>query len=206
LLLIAAKIFLDSIFDELIDSFIKDKIGIADNFCSSVLLNNLRKNLLSLYAENAFKAAGTGDSKLVNYDAQFRGDEIYWLDRKNENEHEHKFFDLMDSFIVYLNQTCYVGITAYEFHYARYDTGTFYKKHMDQFNQNDSRKFSMIMYLNYDWEAADGGELCIHHQDKDAQHISPTMGKSVFFKSDELAHEVLVTHKPRLSITGWLKV
>jgi SM-20-related protein len=31
-------------------------------------------------------------------------------------------------------------------------------------------------------------------------------GKSVFFKSSELVHEVLTTNKPRMSITGWLKV
>ena len=30
-------------------------------------------------------------------------------------------------------------------------------------------------------------------------------GKSVFFKSNELEHEVLVTYLPRMSITGWLK-
>jgi len=49
-----------------------------------------------------------------------------------------------------------------------------------------------------------GGELQIHHADH-LQNISPTNGKSVFFKSSELAHEVLLTHVPRMSITGWLK-
>jgi SM-20-related protein len=63
----------------------------------------------------------------------------------------------------------------------------------------------MIMYLNTDWILADGGELRIHHADKSIQNISPISGKSVFFKSSELMHEVLETHQPRLSITGWLK-
>lgn len=63
----------------------------------------------------------------------------------------------------------------------------------------------MIMYLNSDWQIDDGGELCIYNED-DCQHISPTQGKSVFFKSDELEHEVLLANKPRMSITGWLKV
>jgi SM-20-related protein len=61
------------------------------------------------------------------------------------------------------------------------------------------------MYLNADWQPADGGELCIYHTDR-LQHISPINGKSVFFKSNEMEHEVLITGKPRLSITGWLKV
>ena len=35
--------------------------------------------------------------------------------------------------------------------------------------------------------------------------LSPTNGKIVFFKSSELAHEVLLSNQPRMSITGWLK-
>ena len=84
-----------------------------------------------------------------------------------------------------------------------YEKGDFYKKHLDQFKNNDRRKFSFITYLNQNWTAADGGELLIHHQHAQ-QHISPKNGKSVFFKSNELPHEVLVTNKSRMSITGWL--
>jgi SM-20-related protein len=37
------------------------------------------------------------------------------------------------------------------------------------------------------------------------QAIAPIQGKTVFFKSDELQHEVLVTNERRFSVTGWLK-
>jgi SM-20-related protein len=60
----------------------------------------------------------------------------------------------------------------------------------------------MIMYLNID---VDGGELRIYQGNK-WQDITPNAGKSVFFKSNQLEHEVLITHLPRMSITGWLKV
>ena len=134
-----------------------------------------------------------------------RSDVIYWLDRKHNTTHENDFFDLVDAFVSHLNNTCYTGITGYEFHYALYEKGTFYKKHLDQFRNNDSRKYSMIMYLNDSWKEGDGGELNIHHTDS-VQSISPVNGKSVFFKSNELVHEVLMANKPRMSITGWLKV
>ena len=62
----------------------------------------------------------------------------------------------------------------------------------------------MISYLNSNWKDADGGELLIHQLDNN-QKISPTQGKTVFFKSNELVHEVLVTQNTRMSITGWLK-
>ncbi len=130
---------------------------------------------------------------------------ICWLDRIHNDEHENTFFDLIDNFISYLNSSCYTGITDYEFHYTRYPAGTFYKKHHDQFQNNTSRAFSMIMYLNANWQEKDGGELCLHHDDR-LQIISPLSGKCVFFKSNEMAHEVYQTNEPRLSITGWLKV
>lgn len=192
------------IFNTLIDSFIKDKVGITNNFLSVSLAAHLKDNLAKLYQNNLMRAAGTGNEVIISHDKLVRSDVIYWLDRNHNNLHENAFFDLMDSFVRYLNSTCYTGITGYEFHYTLYESGSFYTKHIDQFQQNGSRAFSMIMYLNADWKLGDGGELQIHHIDH-LQNINPTNGKSVFFKSSELAHEVLLTNVPRMSITGWLK-
>ncbi len=191
-------------FDDLIDSFIETKVGLAENFLSESLAAHLKDNLLALYSDQQLLAAAIGNNALLVHDAKIRSDKIYWLDRKHDNAFENNFFDLIDSFVSYLNRTCYTGITGYEFHYAMYEKGSFYKKHLDQFQNNKSRAFSMIMYLNTDWQEKDGGELCIHHSDH-LQMIAPVNGKCVFFKSSELEHEVLLTHAPRLSITGWLK-
>jgi Rps23 Pro-64 3,4-dihydroxylase Tpa1-like proline 4-hydroxylase len=68
-----------------------------------------------------------------------------------------------DHFILFLNSTCYTGITGYEFHYTLYEAGTFYKKHIDQFRNDKSRAYSMIMYLNAAWKEGDGGELFLGH-------------------------------------------
>ncbi|RBQ02279.1 2OG-Fe(II) oxygenase [Pedobacter miscanthi] len=195
---------MEKIFDCLIDSFIEDKVGIAENFLSISLAAHLKENLITLFENKKLLNAGIGNNVIVNQDKLIRSDVIYWLDRKHENQYENDFFDLMDEFVVYLNQTCYTGITGYEFHYTLYEKGTFYKKHIDQFQHNGSRQYSMIMYLNADWKPEDGGELRIYHADEE-QNISPDNGKSVFFKSSDLAHEVLLTNKQRMSITGWLK-
>jgi SM-20-related protein len=195
---------LDNIFNNLIDSFIETKVGITENFLSASLASNLKANLHALYADKQLKTAGIGNDSAFLQDKLIRNDKIYWLDRSHNDVHENSFFDLIDSFVAFLNRECYTGITSYEFHYALYEKGSFYKKHLDQFQSNKSRAFSMIMYLNTDWQPEDGGELCIYH-DTSTQIVSPLNGKCVFFKSSELAHEVLLTHKPRLSITGWLK-
>ena len=194
---------MENTFEILINSFIADRVGITENFLSPELAALLKANLSSLFRDGFLQAAGTGNNKMVAHDKSFRSDVIYWLDRKHDDVHENAFFDLMDKFVQHLNETCYTGITSYEFHYTLYETGSFYKKHLDQFKNNDSRKYSMIMYLN-DWKEDDGGELRIYHNGS-TQNISPSNGKSVFFKSSELPHEVMVTNKPRLSITGWLK-
>jgi SM-20-related protein len=196
---------LQTAFDCLIDTYIANQVGVAENFLTLSLAANLKGNLNELYSNQQLIAAGIGNNEKLTHDKLLRSDKIYWLDRAHNDVFENQFFDLIDTFVKYLNQTCFTGITGYEFHYAMYEKGSFYKKHLDQFRNNQSRAFSIIMYLNTDWKQSDGGELCIYHTET-TQLISPLNTKCVFFKSSELEHEVLLTHQPRLSITGWLKV
>lgn len=191
-------------FEDLIAGYLKDKVGISEHFLSDALCEHLKDNLLLLNDHNLMKSAGVGnDGKLIVNEA-IRSDAIYWLDKKHNNEYENEFFEKIEAFISYLNQTCYTNIKSYEFHYSLYEVGDFYKKHLDQFSDNSSRQFSLISYLNSDWKIKDGGELMVYQQDNN-QSIAPTQGKTIFFKSNELEHEVLVTNERRMSVTGWLK-
>ncbi len=191
-------------FETLISSFIENKIGIDEHFLSEKLSNHLKANLLLLQAQKLLLAAGTGNADKLTHNQKVRSDAIYWLDRKHENKYENEFFDQIEDFIKYLNSSCYTGIRSYEFHYSLYEAGSFYKKHVDQFKNNSGRKYSLISYLNADWKKEDGGELCIHQLPHN-QKIAPTQGKTIFFKSNELEHEVLLTNQTRMSVTGWLK-
>ncbi len=191
-------------FEILIASYLENKIGISEDFLSDELANNLKENLLLLHNNQQLLAAGTGNDKKLVHNAKVRSDVIYWLDKKHNNIYENAFFEKIEAFIAYLNQTCYAGITGYEFHYSLYEKGSFYRKHLDQFQDNSSRQFSMISYLNTNWKSKDGGELLIHQANINHK-INPTQGKTVFFKSNELEHEVLETNERRMSITGWLK-
>lgn len=198
-----STLYLSHHFESLINSYIISKIGIQDHFIPPELASSLRYNLQNLFSRNKFHLGGTGND-IIDDSKVFRGDSIHWLDRKHEDTFENMFFDLIDAFVLYLNEYCYAGIKSYEFHYTLYPVGSFYKKHLDQFRNNDSRQFSMIIYLNADWHKNDGGELKVY-KDSKSHLISPTSGKLVFFKSSELEHEVLITNKERISITGWLK-
>ena len=191
-------------YDCLIDSYLENIVGIAKHFLNTELTANLKANLMRLFASEQLQKAGIGNNSKLIKNEQIRTDKIYWLDRKHEDIFENDFFDLIDDFVLYLNRTCYTGITDYEFHYALYEKGSFYKRHLDQFKDNNRRAFSMIFYLNIDWKIGNGGELCIYNLDK-TQTVSPENGKCVFFKSDELEHEVLISQTTRMSVTGWLK-
>jgi len=191
-------------FEDLISTFLEKGIGVSNNFLSTDLALQLKLNLVTLYNQKALKRAGIGNGYVSTKDKKIRRDKIFWLDKKDNNETELLFFELIDSFVLYLNSTCFTGIKSYEFHYALYEKGAFYKKHIDQFKSVNGRAFSMIMYLNEGWVKENGGELKIH-QKLEVQIISPENQKCVFFKSNELEHEVLVTNVSRMSIAGWLK-
>jgi SM-20-related protein len=191
-------------FEALIASYMATKVGVVENFIGASLSKHLNDTILALHQKNLLVPAGIGNIQKLQHNQLIRKDIIYWLDRKNNNIYENEFLTQIEAFISYLNESCYAGITGYEFHYSLYEKGAFYRKHLDQFQDNSSRQFSLISYLNLDWKIEDGGELCIY-QEENIQKISPTNGKTIFFKSNELLHEVLVTQKQRLSITGWLK-
>ncbi|CAM3769487.1 2OG-Fe(II) oxygenase [Flavobacterium cucumis] len=195
---------MEDCFEILISSYLDSKVGIVEHFVSEELAQHLVKRLFELKEQNLLKAAGIGNAAKLTQNSAIRSDAIYWLDRTNNNQHENAFLDQVDAFVSYLNRSCYTGITGYEFHFALFDKGSFYRKHLDQFLDNSSRQFSMITYLNENWQPEDGGELCIYDGDE-TQKIAPTNRKTVFFKSNELVHEVLESHRPRLSVTGWLR-
>jgi SM-20-related protein len=191
-------------FDLLINSFMDNQIGIDTNFLSEALSNGLRQNIAALQKEDLLMAAGIGNKEVKDSQQKMRGDKIYWLDKKHDNIFEKEFLQQMEEFITHLNETCYTGINASEFHYAVYEEGSFYKRHKDQFQNDNNRKYSLINYLNKDWLAADGGQLLVY-QNETVQSISPEAQTAVFFKSDEMEHEVSLAHRSRMSVSGWLK-
>lgn len=191
-------------FEELIESYITHKVGLSDLFLTSELAGLLQGHIIRLNLNGEMKHAGTGNDQQLQHDKNVRSDKIYWIDKKSKQQDELSFLDYIEDFIDYLNKTCYTGINAYEFHYALYDSGASYSKHIDQFRNNNNRKFSCISYLNHDWAEADGGELWVHRVDQ-VQKILPTNRKTVFFNSSELPHEVRIAHRSRMSVTGWLK-
>ncbi len=195
---------MDNKYDVLIDSYIAKNIGIDKNFISEALSKGLYQNIQQLQKENLMTNARIGNNEVKDSNQKMRNDKIYWLDKKHDNEYEQAFLLHIEDFIERLNSTCYTNINSYEFHYAIYEEGSFYKRHKDQFQNNVDRKFSLIHYLNKNWLELEGGQLIVY-ENETSTTIQPEEQTAVFFKSNEMDHEVCTTKRCRMSITGWLK-
>jgi len=191
-------------FDFLIDDYILNKVGIDTNFLSAALTEGLSKNITQLMELNMMSPAHIGNNNSQRKATNIRSDMIYWMDKSHDNIFELEFLALMEDLITYLNKTCYAGINAYEFHYALYEEGAAYGKHKDRFKNDSDRQFSVVNYLNPVWDIADGGLLLLYKEDG-VQSVMPIAQTTVFFKCDEMEHEVTLSKKTRMSITGWLK-
>lgn len=192
-------------FETLITGLLDHQFGQCQSFIDEDLAAGLRRQLLSHHAAGEMHPAGVGRKFDFQQNAEVRGDVIRWIDEASTNTFEAVFNTQIREFIDHLNQTCYTGINAWEFHYAYYAPGSFYKRHLDQFQSDRGRKYSLVIYLNEGWLETDGGQLALYLPDGEHQ-ITPRGGQAVLFRSEELEHEVKVAaSRPRLSIAGWLK-
>ena len=193
-------------FEALIQGMINRGFGYSDDFLDEATTAGLRRVLLKNKKEGKMQPAGFGRKLDFQQNTLVRGDMIKWIEKDSRNKYERALLEKIEGLVHYLNQTCYAGINDYEFHYARYEKNTFYKRHLDQFKSNKGRKYSLVIYLNEDWKPINGGRLSIFLPDNSVESISPIAGRAVFFKSDEIEHEVGPSlNRCRLSIAGWLK-
>ena len=191
-------------YEHLIEEVLEHNYGYIDQFIDAELTAGLRTILLENIEKGLMHPAGIGKRFSYTKNLKIRGDAICWIEKNSKKKPEMAFNEIIRELIDHLNRTCYTGLNDYEFHYAAYDTGTFYKRHKDQFKADQGRKFSLVTYLNEEWTEADGGQLLLYLENETVE-VMPKGGRSVFFRSDEIEHEVLPANRMRLSIAGWLK-
>lgn len=205
-----SEITLNPLYEKVIEDLLEQQYSIVENFFSTAQVLALRESLLVKYEEDKFKKSAVGNFVNEVIVEAIRGDFILWLDEGNCSPAEQDFFTTINDFTAYLNRTCFMGIADQEFHYAVYPEGTFYKRHLDTFQNDSRRKLSIVCYLNEeDWKPEYGGELSIYLTDREGietpLNIYPVQGRMVIFESQVLEHEVKPVKQERLSITGWLK-
>jgi len=201
---------LDPLFETIISDLMTQDYSVVDHFIDPKTVSLLRNSLLAHFEEDRFKKAAIGSKTNEVIAAAIRGDYILWIDEKVQTLVETLFFKRLNDLVAYLNRTCFLGILQTEFHYALYPTGTGYKRHLDSFQNDNKRKLSIAFYLNSeDWSQTDGGALALYLEGDQSEEqtilVNPIAGRMVIFESQKIPHEVLIAHRDRLSITGWLK-
>ncbi|MFT4926443.1 MAG: SM-20-related protein [Phenylobacterium sp.] len=189
-----------SIIDSLLDSIHRQGYAVLENAVPQTLIERLLADCQSRQPD--FKAAGIGRQQDLQLNSAVRKDKTLWLDGGNETQQD--FLSLMNDIRQSVNRHFYMGLFDYECHYARYDSGDFYKKHVDAFKGRSNRVFSTVCYLN---TPAKGGELLIYAEDghEVVAKVTVKAGTLVVFESERFPHQVLPAKDQRYSIAGWFR-
>jgi SM-20-related protein len=172
---------------------------------SPELVTQLRQELYHAWLEGQFRQAGIGRGESFEVNKAIRNDHVKWLEDSASPAQQHYLYTL-EQLRLAINRTLCLGLFDFECHLSIYPPGSYYRRHVDQFRGIGLRTVSSILYLNENWEDADGGQLCLYANPQDeSEHvrIQPYGGQLVTFLSAEFPHEVLTARRERMSITGW---
>ena len=193
---------LTNLYSQITDALVDDGYIIIDE----ALPPKLPQELLKFAKEqNSYKKAGISGASDLHLDNSRRRDKTLWLDEDNGVQSEYLAWT--EGLRAYLNQSLYLGLSYFETHFAVYEEGDFYEKHLDTFKNFKNRVVTVVYYLNEEWRESDGGELVIY--DKDDNYLTkvlPKGNKMIIFMSEKFPHEVLPAKSTRYSIAGWFRV
>ena len=192
-------------YESLIHNLCSKGFHIQDNFLEHNNCQSLSDTAKELYHQGLYRGAKIGKTISSQKNNTIRTDEILWLEGNEAQSDIQLFLAQIHQLAQTLNQALFLGLNEFESHFASYQPGTYYKKHKDQFATQNTRKISFVYYLNKNWQESYGGELKLYSpEDQLIQIVLPQENRFICFNS-ELPHEVATTHKPRYSLTGWLK-
>ena len=178
------------------------------DFYNPVQMQTLAAECHVEWEEGAFHRAGIGKGAGRQAHSEQRQDYISWLDPSTRSLAQSHYFQQMEQLRLAVNQRLFAGLHELEAHFAIYPPNAAYLKHLDQFQGDDTRVLTVILYLNGDWQDEDGGQLRLYLDGRSVTpslDITPTGGTLVAFWSAQFWHEVLPARRDRMSITGWFR-
>ena len=187
-----------------LDSLAERHYAVIPNFLLVNMQQALLEELLQRQRDGFFHAAHIGRGQHQARHSQIRGDSICWLEEDFAiGKH---YLAMMERLRQQLNQDFYLGLRYFEGHYAHYQIGSVYQRHVDRHKDNNARVVSAVCYLNQDWPIEAGGELKLYDSNNQLLLTLPPIGGTlVLFMSADMPHEVLAAHRSRYSIAGWFR-
>lgn len=187
--------------NQLIDALFTQGYYVWDDFLSPNEVEQLRQCL-----PPEWEKARIGRGEQAVRATSIRSDKVHWLHRAMDAP-VLSYLDKMECLRLEANRHFFLGLFEYEAHFAKYERGDYYQKHLDSFKGNENRKLTTVFYLNDSWTVDDAGELAIYDlEDKHLLTVAPKSGRLLVFFSEQFPHEVLPTNSERYSIAGWFRV
>ncbi|ANB96835.1 2OG-Fe(II) oxygenase [Vibrio parahaemolyticus] len=187
--------------NKLIDALATDGYYIWDDFLSEDEVTQLRDCI-----PDNWKKARIGRNDDVTRIESIRSDKIQWL-KPAMGQPIANYLSKMEEIRQEVNRHFFLGLFEYEAHFAKYEKGDFYQKHLDCFKGNENRRLTTVFYMNESWSEEDAGELVVYDlNDKEIATIPPRGGRLLVFLSEQFPHEVLPTNAERFSIAGWFRI
>ena len=180
--------------------------AIETAYFSPALIRALQREVRLRDRRGEFREAAIGRDQQHQQNDWVRRDRTCWLD--GSSLAQCRLLEEFEQLRSLINRELFLGLFDFESHFAVYDPGAFYRRHLDAFNGNNPRVVSVVLYLNSGWQPDDGGCLRIWPE-PDARRpvgdVSPRAGTLVCFLSERIPHEVLAAHRERFSIAGWFR-
>tara|TARA_B100000745_G_scaffold16546_1_gene11898 strand:- start:7737 stop:8405 length:669 start_codon:yes stop_codon:yes gene_type:complete len=193
----------ERLFDSIAQSIREKGYSIHPNALAPDLAQSLWRHVTTM-EPHQFKRAGIGRENDRQLNTFVRTDEVCWIN--GESDAGRDWLAWTSALQQHLNRSLLLGLFSFESHFAHYAKGDFYKKHLDAFKGEANRVLSVVVYLNPNWQAQDGGELVIYLDDNEQVRVVPGFGTVVVFLSEDFPHEVLPASRDRYSIAGWFRV
>lgn len=189
----------------MLDQIVRDIKDKGWSFQKNILTPDDMSAIVSFFRahRSEFVPAMIGKGETRQRREEVRGDHTFWIDPLNPPEAFHSVMKILEELKTNLNRELFLGAREFECHLAYYPPGTFYKKHVDRFQNDSSRVLSFIFYVHEMWVPGDGGELVLYPEEGEVK-IAPLSGGLAVFLSEGLSHEVLPSTRERWSFTGWM--
>ena len=192
----------EELYSKVADALVEDGYIVLSDALRAEIILALKEIILN---SDGFKKAGISNSNSLHVDLSKRSDQTKWLDEDGAGE--SMYLEFAQGLQEYLNRSLYLGLKYYEAHFAIYEEGDFYEKHLDSFRGSKNRVVTTVYYLNDEWNEKNGGELIVYDEnDKELTTVRPIANTLVVFMSEKFPHEVLPAKDKRYSIAGWFRV
>ncbi|MEZ4448207.1 MAG: 2OG-Fe(II) oxygenase [Nannocystaceae bacterium] len=199
--------FTDRALARITDGLAEGGLAVVEDAVPPAIGEALQAEAEALEAAGRWQAAAVGRAADRRIDHAIRSDRIAWLGAA-VSPAQAAYLDGLEALTVHLRRSLFLGVHAVEAHFACFEPGAYYTRHLDRFRLRGARLVSTVFYLNPEWRAGDGGALRIYDPDDEDRviaEVAPRLGTFCAFLSDRIWHEVLPAARRRLSVAGWLR-